>query len=277
MQQNTKKVQNVMNKLIKNITSYITYLQNECNLNVSIHFSKSAINSIPRNVFLKLLPYNSHNNSYCVMAKTINHSKCLEHQKNILEKSKNEDFLCEVCHANVLEYIYPIEINTDVLGYVAVSGYKPLDAIKKDIINHKLWSDALKTDVNIGLFDCVIPPLVVMLKLLLTKTLKETDNEYSLILQFLNEYHAGITLEHLAKHFGRSKSHISHLFKKECGVTIRAYCNNLKLLDAKNLLLNTDMSITRIAYETGFSNTSYFIDLFKEKFGETPLKFRQRN
>lgn len=275
MQKNTKKVQSNMNKLLKNTISYITYLKNDCNLNVSVHFSLSTINGMPKNIFMNLLPYNCHTNAYCIMAKNINHTKCLEHQKNILQKLQNKDYFCDVCHAQVYEYLYPIRNESTVIGYVAVSGYKPSDAIESNIINHELWNSVLDDHIPLELCNCVIPPLIIMLELILNISSKESDNEYSLLLQFLNEYHTHITLANLAKHFNRSKSHISHLFKKESGLTIRAYCNNLKLYDAKNLILNTDMSITQIAYESGFSNTSYFIELFKNKFGSTPLQYKQ--
>jgi hypothetical protein len=54
-------------------------------------------------------------------------------------------------------------------------------------------------------------------------------------------------------------------------MTIRAYCNALKLEDSKTLLLTTDYSITDIALDLGFSDTSYFISLFKKKYGISPL------
>ena len=73
----------------------------------------------------------------------------------------------------------------------------------------------------------------------------------------------------------RSRSYISHMFKSRCGVTIRAYCNRLKLEDAKNLLGKTDLPITEIALNVGFGDVSYFIRLFRERFSMTPLQYRK--
>lgn len=60
-------------------------------------------------------------------------------------------------------------------------------------------------------------------------------------------------------------------------MTIRACCNKLKLEDAKKLLLKTDIPITEIALNVGFNDTSYFISLFKNQFGISPLKYRKTN
>ena len=96
------------------------------------------------------------------------------------------------------------------------------------------------------------------------------------MLQYLNEYHTNVSLEDLSKHFGRSKSYISHMFKKSAGVSIREYCNHLKLEDIKRILLTTDKPVAEVTYDVGFHDVSYFVHLFKEKYGESPLQFRKR-
>ena len=123
----------------------------------------------------------------------------------------------------------------------------------------------------------VIPPLGLMLEQLFACPSEAPENEYNLILQFLSEYHSNITLEDLCTHFDRSKSHISHMFKNASGMSIREYCNQLKLKDAEKLLKETDFSVTEIAFEVGFNDTSYFIHLFSEKYGITPLQYRKAN
>ena len=103
----------------------------------------------------------------------------------------------------------------------------------------------------------------------------EHTNENSLILQYLGEYHSSVTLDDLSKRFSRSKSHLSHMFKKENGMSVRAYCNMLKINDAKNLLRNTELSVSDIAYDTGFDDVSYFIYTFRKETGITPLQYRK--
>ena len=45
---------------------------------------------------------------------------------------------------------------------------------------------------------------------------------------------------------------------------------------AYNLLKNTDLPVTQISFDVGFSNVSYFIRSFKEKYKVTPKELRLR-
>lgn len=264
-----------MNKLLYNITSYLEFLKNECSLSVSVHFDKANLQALPHSAWVKLLPYNSHENPYCMAVKKCNHEKCMQSQKDVRKICKSGEGFCRTCHAGVYEYIYPICKNTDVIGFIAVSGYRqpktPAQCIDKNLPSEFL-SDA---DIPVTLCESVIPPLGIIIGLLFTNYANKAKDEYNLILQFLNEYHSSITVSDLCKYFGRSKSHISHMFKSRSGMSISEYCNNLKLQDAKKLLLSTDFSVTQIAFDVGFNDVSYFIHLFKKKFGISPLKYRK--
>ena len=266
-----------MNNLIENIVSYINYLNKDCGLMVSVHFKDDIFNHMHDSLASMILPYNCHTNAYCVMVKNSNYNKCLLNQKKILTKCKSENAFCHICHAEVNEYIYPICQNTAVVGFIAVSGYRRNNPTECNILNYNLWNRNLGAEIPLKICNSVIPPLCFMLECALQTYLMENGDEYNQILQFLHEYHTNITLYDLTKHFNRSKSHISHMFKKENGISLRAYCNKLKLEDSKKLLLETDIPITEIALNVGFNDTSYFIHLFKNKFGISPLKYRKTN
>jgi AraC family transcriptional activator of pobA len=47
-----------------------------------------------------------------------------------------------------------------------------------------------------------------------------------------------------------------------------------KLIEAKNLLISSDKSISEISYEIGYNEKSYFTNVFKKKSGQTPSEFR---
>jgi AraC family transcriptional activator of pobA len=48
-----------------------------------------------------------------------------------------------------------------------------------------------------------------------------------------------------------------------------------KLIEAKNLLLSTDLSIAEIGFELGYSDKAYFTNVFRKKSGITPSEFRE--
>lgn len=249
-----------MQRSLDYINAYLKYLNDNCCLHTSIHFCEKRLMNLPERYLPMLLKYNNHMNPYCIHIKrgSGNFNKCIQNQKMILERQSQEGF-CRVCHAGVCEYIHPVCEKGRVVGFVAVSGY------------------LAERDIPTEACNVLIPPLAIMIEQFLERCQKEAKSEYNMILQYLNEYHTNITLLDLCRYFGRSKSYISHMFKSVSGVSIREYCNNLKLEDAKRLLENTEMSVTQISYEAGFHDVSYFINLFKRKFGLSPLQYRKKN
>lgn len=67
---------------------------------------------------------------------------------------------------------------------------------------------------------------------------------------------------------------MSYLFKKEMGENFSDYVWALRLGKAKELLLNTDMSIDDISLAVGYVNTSSFRRKFKQTTGMTPSQLR---
>jgi AraC-like DNA-binding protein len=47
-----------------------------------------------------------------------------------------------------------------------------------------------------------------------------------------------------------------------------------KLIEAKNLLISTDKTISEIGFELGYNEKAYFTTVFKKKSGMTPSEFR---
>lgn len=88
----------------------------------------------------------------------------------------------------------------------------------------------------------------------------------------LNE---GLSLMEIADHFHFSPEYLLRVFKKEEGVTILQYINDLKLKRAKELLRNPDLQVKDIAQALGFGSSTYFIRFFKSKTGTSPQAYRQ--
>ena len=88
--------------------------------------------------------------------------------------------------------------------------------------------------------------------------------------------HYRITIEELAEYLGLSTSYLSRLFKKELGINVGQYINELKVEQAKNMLQNSDMKIIEIANHLSFSSQSHFIQVFQKITGVTPNKYRHQ-
>lgn len=265
-----------MQNLLAKTVTYIKYLIEDFSLQLSVHFTEELLRMMPKLMIDSLIPYNYHRNPYCIAVKGSGASACVASQKKLIAECKTDESYIRTCYAGVTEYICPVMKDGEVVGFVAVSGYRT-KVVPDNVKNKRLWTKTLDSrDIPKAFLDCVIPPLSIMLSNLFEFCNHKSNDEYNMVLRFLNEYHTNVTLGELCKHFGRSKSHMSHMFKSENGMTIRAYCNNLKLEDSKKLLLETDISVTEVAFDVGFNDVSYFIGLFKKKYGISPLQYRKK-
>ena len=80
----------------------------------------------------------------------------------------------------------------------------------------------------------------------------------------------------LSSHVHLCPEHLLRVFKKQEGVTILQYINDLKLAKAKQMLSDTDMQIKEIATKLGFTSAGYFGRFFKSKLGITPNVYRDQ-
>lgn len=85
------------------------------------------------------------------------------------------------------------------------------------------------------------------------------------------------TVKYLADHIHLSASYLSDLLKKETGRNAQDHIHYHIIEEAKNTLLNSDSSISEIAYSLGFEYPQYFSKLFKQKTGQTPIAYRKLN
>lgn len=84
-----------------------------------------------------------------------------------------------------------------------------------------------------------------------------------------------IGMDQMKELSGVTHEHLSRSFKKYLGTTPTRYVNNLRLAYAANLLVHTDLNVTDISMKTGFGSLSYFHNIFRKKFGATPLEHRK--
>lgn len=82
------------------------------------------------------------------------------------------------------------------------------------------------------------------------------------------------TVKYLSERVNLSAGYLSDLLKKETGMTAQDHIHYYLIEEAKNVLLNSDQSVSEIAYSLGFEYPQYFSKLFKQKTGKTPEEYR---
>ena len=85
-----------------------------------------------------------------------------------------------------------------------------------------------------------------------------------------------LNLEKVANEVKFSPSYFHKLFKYYTDKPLHQYIEDLRIEKATNMLITTEMTLTRIAYECGFSSQSYFSYAFKRHTGMTPRAYAKK-
>ncbi len=110
---------------------------------------------------------------------------------------------------------------------------------------------------------------------------KQQNNELQKLDDVLNFLNANIsnpvTRAQAAKVFGCSESTFLRIFKRIMQESFSDYLLNLRLQYARNMLLNSNKTLSEISMECGFCDSNYLCFRFRKKFGESPHRFRMKN
>lgn len=85
------------------------------------------------------------------------------------------------------------------------------------------------------------------------------------------------SLAEAARSVSLSRRQFSEIFRNVTGKSLRQYVVHLRLEHALKLLLQTEKSVSAIAFESGFEELSHFHHVFKAVFGESPMVYREKH
>ncbi len=95
------------------------------------------------------------------------------------------------------------------------------------------------------------------------------------MIAFIHErYRDKLELEDICEAGGVGKTLCTSIFRKCVNCTPMTFLTEYRLKKAAELLTDSDLNITEIAYETGFSGASYFSESFRKTFGCSPREYR---
>ncbi len=101
------------------------------------------------------------------------------------------------------------------------------------------------------------------------------DTVQEIISYLQTHYQDPVSLNQIARAVGFSESECCRLFKRVTGETILNYLKSYRLTRSVELLEETDLTVSQIAYESGFSGASYYIESFRQVLDQTPLQYRK--
>ena len=137
---------------------------------------------------------------------------------------------------------------------------------------HKEWLKAM------GLYCLLLENLVSNYSLIPPKDSRSDGQEEKItqIMQYIwANYGQEISMTEIAEKVFLSRSVASRLFKQTTGENFPDYLKKLRLTSVKRALEQTDLSITQIALESGFSSPSVLNRTFRESLGVSPTDYRK--
>lgn len=96
------------------------------------------------------------------------------------------------------------------------------------------------------------------------------------ILLYIQKHFKTTSLSELAEHFSYAPSYLSRLIKQETGNNFNEIITDMKIKEAKQLLLFTPYSIGKIAMDAGYNSADHFTHSFRKATGYTPSEFRKK-
>lgn len=85
-----------------------------------------------------------------------------------------------------------------------------------------------------------------------------------------------LSVELMAQHMNISRAQLYSKIKSLTGMSPIEQLKAARLIKAKELLITTDIQVSSIGYDVGFTSPSYFTKCFREKYGMTPNEFRAK-
>ena len=214
-----------------------------------------TIVNLPKGVVLKYLAINVNNSQG---------NQNLPHQKETLS---DELFsICSIPKKNI-PYEYSGRYSLDILR--ATDDF--FEISKGGAIGHLLREGTVRKILGFQLVEH---------ELTVTKKHPEglTNKDFLGLQETVNYVKKNLGLKHSLKSLsaiaGMSEKKFQRKFKILFQQTIKEFINDLRLEKSREFLLKSEMNITEIAYELGFSNPSYYSSLFKNKFSLTPKQYK---
>ena len=102
------------------------------------------------------------------------------------------------------------------------------------------------------------------------------DRRIRLAVELMHAHmHRELSLEEIASAAHISPFHFSRLFKKLTGATPHAYLASLRAARARDLLAETDLSVTEVGARVGYMSSSHFSKAFRQSTGISPRAYRK--
>jgi two-component system response regulator YesN len=149
----------------------------------------------------------------------------------------------------------------------------------EEILGYKyhFFQDLSKDDSQENLYYCLLKAFDQLYKCIYQNRNIQHTRIFIRAKEFVwSNYNQDISLKKASEAVGISPYYLSHLFRKEMGISFLEYLTSVRISIAKRLLKETSMAILEVCLEVGFQDPSHFAKIFKKKEGVCPSEFRKK-
>ncbi len=239
-------------------------------------------------------------NPFCALLSQTNHScaACLQVQQQLAETATHAPQTV-TCQAGLCETAVPVRMGEQLVGFLItgqVFHKKPTAAqFKRTAKLLAEWGVPTTADqfrenyFNTRVLSASEQASVVNLLTIFAQHLSLVSNqivmqdecrEMPLVTrakQYINDHLTEkLTLSQVAKAVNTSRFNFCKAFSKATGIHFTDYLTRVRLERAKNLLLNPNLRVSEVAYETGFQSLTNFNRVFKRIMGRSPTDYREQ-
>lgn len=219
----------------------------------------------------------------CIIGPSSRHDLVIDDESTVfcimLRKSTfNTTFFSLMARQNVLSYFFRTLFNENARPNYLLFSSKNTDTLKMPL-RHGLYECIREDDFS---NHCCIRWTDIFFTELLrnySRTVQfgsdDPDPQISYILQYIQYNYRSLTLSGLAQFFHYSEAYLCTLIRKHTGHSFSWLIRRLKMTEAKNCLIHTDLKISEIAEQTGYHSPDHFSRVFRQEYGMSPQKYRQ--
>jgi len=96
------------------------------------------------------------------------------------------------------------------------------------------------------------------------------------VVQYIwNHYQEELTLTGLAHEFFLAPTYLARKFRNKKNISVMQFLEECRIRKAAELLKESELSITEVAGQVGYTDTNYFSRVFKKVHGKTPKDYRR--
>ena len=230
---------------------------------------------------------------FCSTVRTCpeSYKKCLESDRIGFERSKQSGAPCTYkCHMGLSETVTPIVCDGSVVGYIMM-GQKLMredfenvkanveridDNEKRELLLAELGKMKYTEQDELNAICNLVQMCASYLRM--KKLIKFRETPPKLLMENYVEEHLAdeLDIKKLCREFKMSKSSLYALSQQSFSKGITDYIRDRRMEKAKELLVNTDDSVSTVAASVGYVDPNYFTKVFKKYTEMTPCEWRKK-